>query len=199
MSLNLSSIQYKDLGIASVNAELGSTVNIFDLPKIDKISINIGVGKYENKDKALIAEYLEKIVCQKPKMVKSTKSISNFKLRAGDINGISVTLRGQKAFDFILMLVYVALPRIRDFKGLKTTAFDANHAAYSLGIPSASIFPHIGFDAGINFGMQCNIVFKTQSENNMMMLKALSFPFNKDGSLETKAPKRKPTKKFSKK
>jgi large subunit ribosomal protein L5 len=199
MSLNLSSIQYKDLGIASVNAELGSTVNIFDLPKIDKISINIGVGKYENKDKALIAEYLEKIVCQKPKLVKSTKSISNFKLRAGDINGISVTLRGKKAFDFLLLLVYIALPRIRDFKGLKTTAFDANHAAYSLGIPSASIFPHIGFDAGINFGMQCNIVFKTKSESNMKLLQAMNLPFNKDGSLEVKAPKRKPTKKFSKK
>ena len=198
MSLNLSSTQYKDLGIASVNKDLESTVNIFDLPKIDKVSINIGVGKFENKDKALIAEYLEKIVCQKPKMIKSTKSISNFKLRAGDINGISVTLRGQKAFDFLLMLVYIALPRIRDFKGLKTTAFDVNHAAYSLGIPSASIFPHIGFDAGINFGMQCNIVFKTQSENNMMMLKALSFPFNKDGSLDIK-PKQKSVRKFSKK
>jgi large subunit ribosomal protein L5 len=199
MSLNLSSIQYKDQGIASVNADLGSTVNIFDLPKIEKVSINIGVGKYENKDKALIAEYLEKIVCQKPKMVKSTKSISNFKLRAGDINGISVTLRGKKAFDFLLLLVYIALPRIRDFKGLKTTAFDANHSAYSLGIPSASIFPHIGFDAGINFGMQCNIVFKTKSENNMKLLQAMNLPFNKDGSLEVKAKKRKPTKKFSKK
>jgi large subunit ribosomal protein L5 len=199
MSLNLSSIQYKDLGIASVNKDLGSTVNIFDLPRIDKVSINIGVGKYENKDKALIAEYLEKIVCQKPKMIKSTKSISNFKLRAGDINGISVTLRGKKAFDFLLLLVYIALPRIRDFKGLKTTAFDANHSAYSLGIPSASIFPHIGFDAGINFGMQCNIVFKTKTEENMLMLKALNLPFNKDGSLEVKAKKRKPTKRFSKK
>ena len=179
-NLTLSSNQYKDQAISTVNAELGGSINIFDLPKVDKVSINIGVGRYENKDKQVIAEYVHKITGQKPKLIKSRVSISNFKLRKGDINGISVTLRGQRAFDFLLTLVYVALPRIRDFKGLKVNSFDKQYSSYSLGLPTATIFPHIGFDAGINFGMQINVVFKTKSENNKLMLKALNFPFIKD-------------------
>jgi large subunit ribosomal protein L5 len=179
-SLNLSTNQYKDQGSESVAKAIGGSVNLFELPSIAKVSINIGVGKYENKDKQTIAEYIHKITGQKPKMVKSRVSISNFKLRKGDITGIAVTLRGQRAYDFILSLIYIALPRIRDFKGLKKNAFDKSFSSYSMGIESSSIFPHVGFDIGVNFGMQINIVFKTKTEQNRELLKSLNFPFIKD-------------------
>ena len=178
-NLILSTTQYKDQASATVASQLG-VANLFQLPSIAKVSINIGVGKYENKDKQAIADYLQKIVGQKPKMVKSRVSISNFKLRKGDVTGIAVTLRGQKAFDFIIALVYLALPRIRDFKGLKRNAFDKNFSSYSLGIENCAIFPQVGFDANINFGMQINVVFKNKTEQNREMLKALNFPFIKD-------------------
>jgi large subunit ribosomal protein L5 len=179
-SLNLTTKQYKDQSSKTVAKVIGDSVNIFELPNIAKVSVNIGVGKYENKDKQTIAEYVHKITGQKPKMVKSRVSISNFKLRKGDITGISVTLRGQKAYDFILSLIYVALPRIRDFKGLKQNSFDKNFSSYSMGIESSSIFPHVGFDIGVNFGMQINVVFKTKTEQNRELLKALNFPFTKE-------------------
>jgi large subunit ribosomal protein L5 len=179
-SLNLTTQQYKETALKTVATDIGGKANIFELPAIDKVSINIGVGKFENKDKQTIAEYLFKITGQKPKMVKSKVSISNFKLRKGDTTGIVVTLRGQKAYDFIMTMVYIALPRIRDFKGLKKNAFDKNFSSYSLGVESSSIFPHVGFDIGINFGMQINVVFKTKTEQNKELLKALNFPFTKE-------------------
>jgi large subunit ribosomal protein L5 len=89
-------------------------------------------------------------------------------------------LRGQKAYDFILSLVYLALPRVRDFKGLKRSSFDKNFSSYSLGIENCAIFPQVGFDSVINFGMQINVVFKHKTEVNREMLTALNFPFIKD-------------------
>jgi large subunit ribosomal protein L5 len=178
-SLNLSTNQYKDQALKTVSEKTPSA-NIFELPKIDKVSINVGVGKYESKDKLVIAEYVHKITGQKPKLIKSRVAISNFKLRKGDITGIVVTLRGQKAYDFILSLVYLALPRIRDFKGLKVNSYDKNYSSYSLGIETCSIFPHVGFDVTVNFGMQINFVFKTKGEQNRELLQGLNFPFNKE-------------------
>ncbi len=179
-NLTISSAQYKEQTSATIAKQLGGSLNVFELPQIAKVSINIGVGKYENKDKQSIAEFVHKITGQKPKMIKSRVSISNFKLRKGDITGISVTLRGQRAYDFILSLVYLALPRVRDFKGLKKSSFDKNFSSYSLGIENCAIFPQVGFDASINFGMQINVVFKHKTEVNREMLAALNFPFIKD-------------------
>jgi large subunit ribosomal protein L5 len=81
--------------------------------------------------------------------------------------------------DFLVNLVYIALPRTRDFRGISSTSFDRNFKSYSLGIQNSSIFPVIGFDSSVNFGMQINIVFKTGSENNKKFLENLNFPFKK--------------------
>ena len=175
------SIEYKNKALADVKVALGDKVtNIFEIPNIAKVSINIGVGKLENKDKQDVYNFLYKITGQKPKQVKSRTSISNFKLRKGDVNGIMVTLRGQKMYDFLMDLVYIALPRIRDFKGLKKHAYDKNFSSYSLGIQNCNIFPQVGFDTNTNFGMQINIVFKNKVPENPALMTTLNFPFQKE-------------------
>jgi large subunit ribosomal protein L5 len=153
--------------------------NKFALPDVDKISINVGVGKYDNKQKQEIAEYLEKITSQKPRKALSRDSIASFKSRKGDVVGLVVTLRGQKAKDFLLQLVYIALPRTRDFKGIKSEVFNNNFSSYSLGIESVSIFPSIGYDTTVNFGMQINVCFKHPTPQNRDLLNALNLPFKK--------------------
>jgi large subunit ribosomal protein L5 len=163
----------------SLIKDLPST-NTFSISQISKISINIGVGKFEAKEKLEIADYLTKLTGQKPKQIGAKKAISNFKTRKGDLVGLSVTLRGKKAHDFLLYLIYIALPRTRDFKGIKFESFDKNNAFYSLGIENSSIFPVVGFDSSTIFGMQINVVFKQPSINNRELLKKLNFPFKKD-------------------
>ena len=164
----------------NVSKSMGDKENVFNHPKIDKISLNAGVGRLENKDKEEVFKYLLDLTGQKPKKVITKKSIASFKLRKGDLVGISVTLRGKKAYNFLLNLVYLALPRTRDFKGVKSESFDSQKLTYSLGIPSASIFPTIGFSSTINFGLQINIVFKTQGEKNKILLEKANLPFVKN-------------------
>jgi large subunit ribosomal protein L5 len=157
-----------------------SKVNVFALPKIAKIVINVGVGKVkDNKVKQDIADYLYKLTAQTPKKVPSKVSIASFKLRKGETVGLMTTLRGKKAEDFLMQLIFIALPRTRDFKGIKQTAFDSNYSCYSLGIENASIFPTIGFDVSVPFGMQINLSFNHSTPLNKDFLEALNFPFKK--------------------
>lgn len=156
--------------------------NPFTLPKIKQISINAGIGnksKFDGKQQQEVVDYLTKLTGQKPKQVATKKSVANFKTRAGDIVGAVVTLRGKKAEDFLLNLVYISLPRTRDFKGIKETSFDKTYRSFSLGIENASIFPAVGFDASTIFGLQINIVFEKSDPNNLTFLQNLSFPFKK--------------------
>lgn len=148
-------------------------------PKITKVAINIGIGKYDNKQKQEIATYLEKLCGQKPKLIKAKVSVAGFKLRKNELVACQLTLRGKKAKDFLVQLVYLGLPRTRDFRGIKDTSFDVNYSTYSLGIENASIFPAIGFDTSFTFGMQVNIAFASGSEDNIQLLKNLNFPFKK--------------------
>jgi large subunit ribosomal protein L5 len=135
-------------------------LNTFAIPKVSSVTINVGVGRLaDNKVKQDVADYLQKLTSQVPKKVPSKISIASFKVRKGDIVGLTVTLRGKKAKDFLLQLIYITLPRTRDFKGIKLTAFDSRYSTYSLGIENTSIFPSIGFDATVSFGMQVNIKF----------------------------------------
>lgn len=156
----------------------GSNLNPFAYPSIEKVGINVGVGKLETKQVDEVAKQLEYLLGQKPKYVKTNKSIAGFKLRSGKVVGLQVTLRDQKMYDFILNLVYLALPRSRDFKGIDPSNFDKTQKTYSIGIRSASIFPTIGFDNSQDFGMQVNITFKN-SQNNHFLLETLNFPFIK--------------------
>ena len=176
--LNLDTQVYQDNAKLDIAKSLGK-LNTFAYPKIDYISINVGVGKFENKDKDEIATYLHKLTAQTPKKVKTKKSISGFNLRAGSIVGLQVSLRGQKMYDFLLNLIYIALPRGRDFKGISTSSFDKISKTYSLGIKTCGIFPVIGFDISKDFGMQVNIVFNSANPNNKILLESLNFPFSK--------------------
>jgi large subunit ribosomal protein L5 len=158
-----------------------SSINSFALSDIVKISINIGLGKYKNDSKARqeIENYIIAATGQNPKIIESRLSIAGFKLRKGEPVGLAVTLRGNKMKDFLINLVYLSLPRTRDFKGIKSSSFDSNYNSYSLGIESASIFPLIGFDLSIPFGMQINITFKNKDIQNKRFLELLNFPFVK--------------------
>jgi large subunit ribosomal protein L5 len=80
----------------------------------------------------------------------------------------------------LLLLIYIALPRTRDFRGLSRSSFDEQYSSYNIGIPNASIFPQIGFDSSVQFGMQVVIVFKTPGKNNLLLLQKLNFPFVKN-------------------
>ena len=179
-SIKLSSQKYFE----EANKEVLSSdkkLNSFNTASIDKISINVGVGYYKNDSKARadIEKFLTKLTGQKPKSVAAKLSIAGFKLRKGEQVGFAVTLRGKKMQDFLLNLIYVALPRSRDFKGIKSASFDKNFKSYSLGLPSGSIFPVVGFDIPVRFGMQINIVFKNNGELNKKLLESLNFPFEK--------------------
>lgn len=155
--------------------------NIHAYPELKQISINVGCGagaqkRYESKDRDTIVKLLEMVTGQKPTMVASRKSIAGFKLRAGEMVGVKVTLRGKRMYDFLLRFVFISLPRTRDFRGLSSKFID-KQGNYSLGIKSTTIFPEIGFDVDISFGMQVNFVFKnvTTSESETF-LKLLKLP-----------------------
>ncbi|NJS41559.1 50S ribosomal protein L5 [Candidatus Gracilibacteria bacterium] len=142
--------------------------NVFALPKIDKISINVGIGDFKNDSKLRsdVEKYLFQLTGQKPKVVQSKVSVAGFKLRKGEPIGMVLTLRGKRMYDFLLNLVFLSLPRTRDFRGIPDSSFDKEYKSYSLGIRSSSVFPLIGFDTGINFGMQINLVFNQGREEN---------------------------------
>ena len=154
-----------------------------EIPKITAVSINVGSGAIKDSDAIgeNIASDLAKITGQKPRANKARKSISSFKLREGQIVGYSVTLRGERMYDFIERLVKVALPRIRDFRGLSNKSFDG-HGNYSIGMREQVIFPEMKFDDIKEvFGLQINI--KTTAKNDAEAKKLLTlfgFPFAKE-------------------
>lgn len=156
--------------------------NDFQIPKITKVSINMGLGEAKDSEEILknAISAMEQITGQKPRINKSRKSISGFKLREGQIVGISVTLRGDRMFDFVERLTTVALPRIRDFRGLTEKSFD-QVGNFSLGIREHIIFPEIKFDQVKNsICLQVNIstTAKDQAEGKRL-LELFGFPFNK--------------------
>lgn len=177
-SLKINSNEYYTKAVEDT-AKLLNIKNIMAAPRVSKVSINIGMGKYDNKQKQEIMNYLEKLTGQKPKAIKSRVSVAGFKLRKNELVACQVTLRSKTAQDFLVNLVYLGLPRTRDFRGIKNTSFDNNYSTYSVGIENASIFPAIGFDTGYNFGMQVNVSFASGSTNNLELLKQLNFPFKK--------------------
>lgn len=155
--------------------------NPMAVPQITKVVINIGVGSYirnKNKDISKIEDHMSKIAGQKLNIRKSRKSISNFKLREGDSVGLSTTLRGDRMYDFISKLVNVALPRVRDFRGISPSAFD-KQGNYSLGIKEHYVFPDISIDDEVApFSFQVTITTSaTSKEHGLALLKIIGFPF----------------------
>ena len=151
-------------------------------PKLDKIVINIGLGEAKDNPKVIDAALadLTKITGQKPVITKAKKSIANFKLRQGMNIGVKVTLRGEKMYEFIDRLFNVALPRVRDFRGINPNAFDGR-GNYSLGIKEQLIFPEIEYDK-IDKIRGMDIIFVTTAktdEEGRELLTLMGAPFTR--------------------
>ncbi|MCX8057095.1 MAG: 50S ribosomal protein L5 [Ignavibacteria bacterium] len=156
--------------------------NVMQVPKLHKITLNIGVGKATQDPKLLedAVKDLEMIAGQKPAIRKAKKAISNFKLRQGMAIGCMVTLRGARMYEFLDRLINIALPRVRDFRGVSDKSFDGR-GNYSLGIKEHIIFPEINVDK-VNriYGMDITIVTTAKTDAEAYeLLKAFGFPFRK--------------------
>ena len=165
----------------SLIKEFGYTTPM-QCPKVEKVVINLGVGDAIQNPKALeeaVAE-LTQISGQKPVITKAKKSIANFKLREGMQIGTKVTLRGERMYDFLDKLFSISLPRVRDFHGVSTTAFDGR-GNYTLGVREQLIFPEINFDK-VSKVRGMDIVIVTTAKNNeeaRELLTELGMPFAK--------------------
>ena len=158
--------------------------NSFMSPQIKKVVLNMGLGIDGNDNKIVKSceEDLSKITGQKPVITKFKKSISNFKTRKGTNAGLKVTLRKDKMYEFIDRLVNIALPRIKDFRGLSAKGFD-KFGNYTFGIKEHIIFPEVNFDKVEKIrGLDITIVISSlNKDHSIELLKKLNFPFNTKG------------------
>ncbi len=156
--------------------------NIMQVPRIQKVVVNIGMGEAMDNPKAMEAAVndLTIITGQKPVMTKARKSIANFKLREGRLIGTKVTLRGDRMWSFLDRLMTVALPRVRDFRGVSGNAFDGR-GNYTLGLRDQLIFPEIEYDKIDKLrGMEVTIVTTAPNDDQARtMLQLLGMPFSK--------------------
>ena len=155
-------------------------INIMQVPRLEKIVLNMGVGEALKDARMLEAAQsdLQTISGQRPVVTKARKSIAGFKLREGQAIGVKVTLRGDRMWEFIDRLVTLALPRIRDFRGLDAKAFDG-HGNYTMGVTEQLIFPEIDYDKVAKVsGMDITIVTTARNDDEgRALLTALGFPF----------------------
>ena len=156
--------------------------NIMEVPKLDKVVINMGVGEAKDNAKLLDAAIadMEKITGQKAVVCKAKKSVANFKIREGMPIGCKVTLRGEKMYEFVDRLVNLALPRVRDFRGVNPNAFDGR-GNYALGIKEQLIFPEIEYDK-VDKVRGMDIIFVTTAntdEEARELLTQFNMPFTK--------------------
>ncbi len=171
---------------SQVRAELKSSLgldNIMEVPRLDKIVINMGVGR-ATQQKSLIEgamRDLEIISGQKPIVTRAKKSIASFKLREGQEIGAKVTLRGDRAWEFLDRLLAMAIPRIRDFRGLSPRSFDG-HGNYTFGVTEQLIFPEIDYDRIDTVrGMDITIATTARTnEEGRALLAAFGFPFRQE-------------------
>ena len=156
--------------------------NVMDVPKLEKITLNIGLGEAKENAKLMegAVEELGLISGQKPVVTNAKKSIANFKVRQGMPVGTKVTLRGDRMYEFADKFFNIALPRVRDFKGVSKNAFDGR-GNYSMGIKEQLIFPEIHYDK-VEMVKGMNIVFTTTAktdEEAFALLQLLGLPFEK--------------------
>ncbi len=174
--------KYTNVAVPALKEEFKYT-NPHQVPRITKVVVSAGVGRAVSDSKHLdaVADTLSKITGQHPVTTVARKSIASFKLREGNKVGTSVTLRGERAEEFLDILVAVVLPRIRDFRGISATAFDP-FGNYSLGLPDHSIFPHIPYEeVGNPHGLQINVVTTAKnSAEGKRLLQLMGFPLRKD-------------------
>ena len=172
---------YNDEIVESLTKKFGYK-NVMQVPKLDKIVINMGVGEAKDNSKVLetaVAD-LETITGQKAILTKAKNSVANFKIREGMPIGCKVTLRGEKMYEFLDRLVSLALPRVRDFRGVNPNSFDGR-GNYALGIKEQIIFPEIEYDK-VDKVRGMDIIFVTTAktdEEARELLKAFNMPFAK--------------------
>jgi len=170
---------YKKTVVPSLVKELGYR-NLMAVPKLEKISVNIGLGEATQNPKLLdpAVNELTQIAGQKPVVTKAKKSIAAFKVRAGMPIGCMVTLRGDRMYEFFDRLVNVTLPRVRDFRGLSTKSFDGR-GNYTLGVKDQLIFPEIDYNKVDKIkGMNICITTTAKSDaEGLALLKSLGMPF----------------------
>jgi large subunit ribosomal protein L5 len=158
--------------------------NIMMVPKLDKIVLNMGVGDAIVQAKLLegaLAD-METIAGQKPVVTRAKKSVAAFKLREGQAIGCKVTLRGDRMYEFLDRLISLAIPRIRDFRGMSPRSFDG-HGNYTFGVTEQLMFPEIDYDSvDATRGMDITIVTTaTTDEGGRALLTAFGFPFRREG------------------
>ena len=172
---------YENEIVAKLNEKFGYK-NPMQVPKLDKIVINMGIGEAKENVKVLDSAVrdLEIITGQKPVITKSKKSIANFKLREGMPIGCKVTLRGEKMYEFADRLINLALPRVRDFRGVNPNAFDGR-GNYALGVKEQLIFPEIEYDKGDKV-RGLDVIFVTPAKTDdeaRELLTLFNMPFQK--------------------
>ena len=168
--------EYNSRIIGELEQKLG-TKNRMLVPRLQKIVLNMGFGIVSKDEQKALVDDLTAITGQKPQLCKAKKSISNFKLREGMVIGAKVTLRGERMWEFADRLISVALPRIRDFRGVSNRGFDGR-GNYTLGLKEHSIFPEILESGAAHSGM--DITFVTSSTDNKAakeLLNSMGMPF----------------------
>jgi len=172
---------YNEIVVPKLKADL-SIDNRMQIPKITKITVNMGVGEAVADKKVMDAAVtdLTKITGQKPLVTKSRKAIASFKIRQGLAIGCKVTLRGARMYEFLDRLISIAMPRIRDFRGVSPRSFDGQ-GNYSMGVKEQIIFPEIQYDQIDQIrGMDITITTTaTDNRQGRALLEAFNFPFRK--------------------
>jgi len=155
-------------------------IQVHSIPRLQKIVVNMGVGKALQDKNRLeqSAEQLAQITGQRPQITKAKHAVSGFRLREGNAIGARVTLRGKRMYEFLDRLISIALPRIRDFRGVNPKSFDG-HGNYSLGLTEQGVFPEIDPDK-VNFAQGMDVTFVTSTHNDdeaRELLRAFGMPF----------------------
>jgi large subunit ribosomal protein L5 len=176
-------VKYDEEIRAALQEQLGLS-NVMEVPRLDKIVINMGVGAAVGQPSLLegAVKDLTRIAGQKPIITRARKSIANFKLREENPIGTKVTLRGARMWEFLDRLISLAIPRVRDFRGLNPRSFDG-HGNYTFGVSDQLIFPEVDYDSiDAPRGMDITIVTtaKTNAEGKAL-LDAFGFPFKREG------------------
>ena len=172
---------YKD-NVVSAMQERHNYANVMAIPKLDKIVINMGLGEARDDSKVLerASRELAQIALQRPVVTRTKKSVSNFKVRAGMPIGLKVTLRGDRMWVFLEKLINVALPRVRDFRGINPNAFDGR-GNYNLGLREQIVFPELSYDQiDATRGMDIAIITTAETDEEARnLLELLGMPFRK--------------------
>lgn len=174
--------RYEKVAAKKVASDLGIT-NVMRTPKVEKVAINIGLGKAKDDKRAIevATNTLRKITGQQPVQTLARKSIAGFKIREQNPIGLKVTLRGERMYDFLDRLTAIVLPRLRDFHGLSVKSFDKS-GNYHIGLREQSVFPELSFeDTAVLHGVQISIITTAEDpKEGYVLLKELGFPFEKD-------------------